>query len=47
MSDRLSLALVSLVMLALGADLLLLHGDAPLFLGRKLIDLTEYLTFWR
>jgi hypothetical protein len=47
MSDRRSLVLVSLLVLALGMDLLLLHSGVPLFLGRKLIDLTEYLTFWR
>ena len=47
MSDRLSLMLASLVVLALGTDLLLLQTGAPLFLARKLADLTEYLTFWR
>jgi hypothetical protein len=47
MSDRLSLVLVSLVVLALGTDLLLLQTGAPLILARKLVDLIEYLTFWR
>ncbi len=47
MSDRLSLVLASLVVLVLGADLLLLQTGAPLFLARKLADLTEYLSFWR
>ena len=47
MSDRLSLVLASCAILLIGADLMLLQTGAPLFLARKLIDLVEYLAFWR
>lgn len=47
MSDRLSLVFASTTLLMVGADLVLLQGDAMLFLAGKLTDLVEYLAFWR
>lgn len=47
MSDRLSLVLASLAVLAIGSDLMLWQTGFPLFLARKGADLVEYLTFWR
>ena len=47
MTDRISLALVSLALAAIGLDLMLIQTGFPLLFVRKLADLIEYLAFWR
>ncbi|WP_199178502.1 hypothetical protein [Acidimangrovimonas sediminis] len=47
MTDRLALILGLLLVLMFGADFLFNHGDATLFLARKLTELVDYLEFWR
>jgi hypothetical protein len=47
MSNRLALTLGALIVAALLADLGLNGGAASLFLMRKLVDLVDYLSFWR
>ena len=47
MTNTLAISLGGIILLALGADAVLNDSAATLFLGRKLIDLIEYLAFWR
>lgn len=47
MTNTLAIGLGGIILAALGADLFLNDSAATLFLGRKLIDLIEYLAFWR
>ena len=47
MPNRLAVTLVLLVIGAIIADQALNGGHAGLFLMRKLLDLVEYLSFWR
>ena len=47
MSDHMSLLIAPVVLVALGADLVLLQGETALFLARRMSDLVEYLAFWR
>ena len=47
MPNRLAVILGVLVILAIIADQTLNGGQAELFLMRKLLDLVEYLSFWR
>ncbi len=47
MTDRLAIILGAIVALLIAADLFANGGGVLLFLARKLLDLTEYLIFWR
>ena len=47
MTDRMYLVVAGLIVAAIVADAALNGGAALLFLVRKLIDLVEYLAFWR
>lgn len=47
MTDRIALVLASLIAAAILADVVLNNSQALLFLGRKLVDLVEYLSIWR
>jgi hypothetical protein len=47
MPNRLAVALVALVVVAVLADQIMNDGQAGLFLLRKFVDLVEYLSFWR
>lgn len=47
MTDKIAIALAILIGGILAADLLVFGWDLHIFLGRKLMVLTEYLAFWR
>ena len=47
MTNQIALALAILVIAFFGADYLILDGAMSLFLGKKLLELTEWLAFWR
>lgn len=47
MTNRLALILGTLLVFAVLADLLLDDGAALLFLSKKLIELMEWMAFWR
>ncbi len=47
MTDRLAIILGALVVLLIATDLLANGGEVSLFLARKMMDLMEYLIFWR
>lgn len=47
MTNRIALALGAMILLALGYDLLLNDMAGSLFLARKMLDLIDYLAFWR
>ena len=47
MTNRIALALGAMILLALGYDLLLDDMAGLLFLARKMLDLIDYLAFWR
>lgn len=47
MTNTLAIGLGGIILFALGADVVLNDGDATVFLGSKLIDLIEYVAFWR
>ena len=47
MTDRLAIILGAIVALLIAADLFANGGGVLLFLARKLLDLMEYLIFWR
>lgn len=47
MTNRLALFLVAILLAAAIADLFANRGEVLLFLARKMVDLTEYLLFWR
>ncbi|MFU8779017.1 MAG: hypothetical protein ACNA7M_15350 [Roseovarius sp.] len=47
MTNTFAIGLGGIILLALGADFVLNESQATLFLGRKLLDLIEYLAFWR
>jgi hypothetical protein len=46
-TDRVAFGLALIIFVAFGADQLLNHGDATMFLLRKLEDLIIYVSFWR
>lgn len=46
-TDRLAIILGALVVLLIATDLLANGGEVSLFLARKMMDLMEYLIFWR
>lgn len=47
MTDRLAIILGAIVALLIAADLFANGGGGLLFLARKMLDLMEYLIFWR
>lgn len=47
MTNTLAIGLGGIILVALGADFILNDGQSTVFLGRKLIDLIEYVAFWR
>ena len=47
MTDRLAIVLGVLIALLITADLLANGGGVLVFLARKMLDLMEYLIFWR
>ena len=47
MTDRLAIVLGVLIALLIAADLLANGGGVLVFLARKMLDLMEYLIFWR
>ncbi|WP_300513643.1 hypothetical protein [Aliiroseovarius sp.] len=47
MTNQIALVLALIVLAFFGADYLLMDGAMSLFLARKLLELTEWLAFWR
>jgi hypothetical protein len=47
LTDRIAVILAGLIALAIVADLALNGGSALLFLGRKFLDLIDYVSIWR
>ncbi|WP_371224522.1 hypothetical protein [Roseovarius sp. 2305UL8-3] len=47
MTNTLAIGLAALILLALGLDYMLFEWGNTVFLGRKLIELIEWLAFWR
>ena len=47
MTDRIALWLAVILAALIAADLLLDDGQMLLFLGRKFIDLMDWVEFWR
>lgn len=47
MTNTIALGLGILILIALGLDFGLNHGEASLFLARKLLDLIRLIAFWR
>jgi hypothetical protein len=46
-ADRAYFYLAGLVALAFAGDLILNHGEASMFLVKKLFGMVDYLEFWR
>ena len=46
MTNRLALFLALLVVAFFALDRFVLHWNAPLFLARKIADLSDWLAFW-
>ena len=47
MTNRLALILAILILGTIAADLLVFGWDLHVFLGKKFLEFTEYLAFWR
>ncbi len=47
MTNRIAIWLGGLLVLMIGADVLLFGSDHLVFLGRKMLDLIEWMAFWR
>lgn len=47
MTDRIALYLAALIVVLVLLDVTLNASDAMMFLLRKMVDLVEYLAFWR
>ena len=47
MTNRLAIFLALIVICVIAADLLYFGWDLHIFLGRKFMELIEYLAFWR
>lgn len=47
MTNKIALGLAVLILGAFAVDLLFLGGGLPVFLGRRLAELIEWVAFWR
>lgn len=47
MTTKIALALAALIAAFFALDIYVLHLDAGMFLGKKLLELITYLAFWR
>jgi len=47
MTNKLAIALALIIGGIIAADMLVFGWELHVFLGRRLIELTEYLAFWR
>jgi len=47
MNNIIALWLAALILGFLALDYFVLGFDVPIFLGRKLLELLEYIAFWR
>ena len=47
MTNQIAIALGALILLGLGVDAQLYDWSNTLFLARKLVDLIEWMSFWR
>ena len=47
MTNRIAIMLGALILLAAGFDITMNDSAGLIFAGRKLVDLIEYLAFWR
>lgn len=47
MTNKIALVLALLIIAFFVADYFLFGGGTPVFLGKKIVDLSEYLAFWR
>lgn len=47
MTNRLALGLAGIILIALAIDYYIYDWAITLYLGRKLIELIEWLAFWR
>ncbi|WP_217810089.1 hypothetical protein [Salibaculum griseiflavum] len=47
MTNRLAIWLVLLIAAFFALDHFVLNWDAPLYLGRKFMELIQYIAFWR
>ncbi len=47
MTNTIALWLAALILGFLALDYFVLDWDVPVFLGRKLLDLIEWMAFWR
>ncbi len=47
MTNRISIVLGLMIAALFLADHFWLHWDLPVFLGRKVSDLLDYIAFWR
>ena len=47
MTNQIALGLGALILLFFGVDYLVYQWDLTVFLGRKLVELIEWMAFWR
>ncbi len=47
MTNKIALVLALLIIAFFIADYVLFGGGTPVFLGKKIIGLSEYIAFWR
>ncbi|MEZ5685044.1 MAG: hypothetical protein R3D78_03735 [Paracoccaceae bacterium] len=47
MNTQISIGLAALIFLALGVDAMAFDGQGSLFLAGKMVDLIQYVAFWR
>ncbi len=47
MTNKISIVLVCLIVLAFAADAIWFGGGLPLFLGKQLVRAVDYIAFWR
>lgn len=47
MTNQIALSLAAVILICLGVDLFVFDFANSLFLGRKFLELTEWMAFWR
>ncbi|MGL4236927.1 hypothetical protein, partial [Tabrizicola sp.] len=47
LTNQIALVLILVILAAIGLDLLANDGVALMFLGRKFLDLVDWVVFWR